>query len=138
MVRGIGTVIEEGTNFPSVLGLKNRPWSIIRTTGIGRQASALVGGETPVHLAQKLIGQSHITGPSQLPAILTIDLFPQIKRPTPLRDLLKGRGLRAQENNIPAPYVRPRLWPTGNIARAPSVTGIISGPARTMHASVEM
>lgn len=50
-------IIEEGTNYPTVLGRKTHPRTETRVGPIGRQAMALVRGETPVHLAQKLRAQ---------------------------------------------------------------------------------
>jgi len=144
-------IVEEGSNFPRVMGFKKRPLEMVRTARIGQQAMALVGGETPVHLAQRfgqskrrLFGQSHLTGPSQLPAILTIDMFPQLKgRPTPLKDLMKGKRLLGSiaypavspvNRNIPGPYERPASWPPGrSIPNLPSIMGIESGPSRTVH-----
>lgn len=49
-------IVEEGSNFPSALGLKNRPRTEVRTGPIAGRAMALVGGETPIHLAQKVGG----------------------------------------------------------------------------------
>ena len=145
-------IVEEGSNFPRVLGFKKRPLEMVRTARIGQQAMAVVGGETPVHLAQRffgqskrrLFGQSHITGPSQLPAILTIDMFPQLAgRPKPLKNLMKGKRLLGSiayppispvNRNIPRPYERPDSWPRGRgIPNLPSIMGIESGPSRTVH-----
>lgn len=47
-------IVEEGTNFPTALGRKNRPRTETRVGPIGSQAMALVGGVTPVHLAQRV------------------------------------------------------------------------------------
>jgi len=135
-------IVEEGSNFPRVLGLKTRPLEMVRTTKIGRQAMALVGGETPVHLAQRFFGQSHITGPSQLPARLTIDMFPQLANRPKLKDLMKAKRLFGSaypaispvNRNIPAPYERPGAWPRERgIVRLPSAMGLGSGPSRTVH-----
>jgi hypothetical protein len=138
-------IVEEGTNFPRVLGFKSRPLEIVRTTKIGQQAMALIGGETPVHLAQRFFGQSHITGPasSHLPARLTIDMFPQLTNRPKLKDLMKGKRLLSSiaypaispvNRNIPAPYERPPSWDrTRQVANLPSAMGIVSGPSRTVH-----
>lgn len=141
-------IVEEGSNFPRVLGFKTRPLEMIRTTKIGQQAMALTGGETPVHLAQRFFGQSHLTGPSQLPARLTIDMFPQLakfpqlaNRPK-LKDLMKAKRffgsayppISPVNRNIPAPYERPAAWARErSIVRLPSAMGLGSGPSRTVH-----
>ena len=136
-------IIEEGTNFPKVLGLKTRPLELVRTTKIGQQAMAMIGGETPVHLAQRFFGQSHLTGPSQLPARLTIDMFPQLANRPKLTDLMKGKRLLSSiaypaispvNRNIPSAYERPASWPRARqIANLPSTMGVGSGPSRTVH-----
>lgn len=50
-------IVEEGTNYPTALGRKNVPRFMTRTGPIGGKAMALVRGETPIHLAQKLRAQ---------------------------------------------------------------------------------
>ena len=127
---------EYGRNFPAVLNITNKPWTAVRATDIGNQAMALVRGETPVHLAQRFLGQTNITGPSQLPSRLTMLLQGQMKRPMVL-DLLKGRGLlrRQTTRNIPQPYERPGAWPPDvSIEGLPSAQGF-TGSGRTVHPS---
>jgi len=122
---------EEGTNYPralgrrnvprsvaETLGRRNVPWTGIRERPIGPLAIALVGGETPVHLAQRFLSQV-------LPPRGT--------------GLMKERveQLRGQvEKNIPPPYVRPMGWPAVRlIERLPSAVADIrpTGPQRTVH-----
>lgn len=125
---------ENGRNFPAALNFINKPWTVVRTANIGNQAMALGRGETPVHLAQRFLGQTNITGPSQLPSRLTMLLQGQMKRPM-IRDLLKGRGLLRQQvqRNIPAIYERPGAWPPDvSIEGLPSATGF-TGSGRTVH-----
>ena len=127
---------EYGRNFPAVLNITNTPWTAVRGTDIGNQAMALARGETPVHLAQRFLGQSNIIGPSQLPSRLTMLLQGQMKRPM-IRDLLKGRGLlrRQTERNIPEVYERPGAWPPDvSIEGLPSAQGF-TGSGRTVHPS---
>lgn len=136
-------IVEEGSNFPRVLGFKTRPLEIARTSRIGQQAMAMIGGETPVHMAQRFFGQSHLTGPSQLPAQLTIGMFPQFANRPKLMDLMKGKRLLGSiaypaispvNRNIPAAYERPAGWNQGRqIANLPSAMGWL-GPSRTVHA----
>lgn len=131
---------EKGRNFPAVLGFINKPWTAVRTADIGNQAMALGIGETPVHLAQKFLGQTNITGPSQLPSRLTMLLQGQAtKRPTPIRNLLEGKGLFRQqtERNIPSVYERPGHWPADvDISDLPSAVGILGGSGRTVHPQI--
>ena len=140
-------IVEEVSNFPRVLVLKTRPLEMVRTTKIGQQAMALTGGETPVHLAQRFFGQffgqSHLTGPSQLPARLTIDMFPQFANRPKLTELMKGKRLLGSiayppispvNRNIPSAYERPANWGRERqIANLPSAMGLGSGPSRTVH-----
>lgn len=156
------------TNYPVVLGRKNIPYTILRgqpllsrlPIPIGKQAMALVRGETPIHLAQKLRAQiprgtGLITGTARrglergmgkpLTAIQRAArhkrLYGQIRtfltRPAPIMNLLKitfplaGQALGV---NIPAAYERPGTWPTGaRIGELPAVKGIIEGPESTVH-----
>jgi hypothetical protein len=130
----MSVVVEEGTNFPGVLGRKNRPSSIIRgqtyrlldyMPGIADQAMAIVRGESPIHVAQKVRGQ-----------VKTL-----LNRRAPLMNLLKVTfPLRGQPTrNVPSPYERPGTWSKyRNIKDIPSVMGIISGPERTVHPSISI
>ena len=140
-------ILEQGTNFPNILGRKTFPptlvraQKIIRTIPIANQAMALVRGETPVHLAQRQTPG----GGSQLPAFNAPGIFsvvPQVFKQVTggrLRQMLMQRPmlgkLRGQtKRNIPTPYERPGTWPRArDLATVPSVTGIIEGPVRTVH-----
>jgi len=165
---------EEGTNYPralgrrnvprsvaETLGRRNVPWTGIRERPIGPLAIALVGGETPVHLAQRFLSQvlpprgtGLITGTARVGLerglgrrLTEIErarrharIFGQIlERPTPILDAVKERveQLRGQvEKNIPPPYVRPMGWPAVRlIERLPSAVADIrpTGPQRTVH-----
>jgi len=149
---------EEGINYPRALGRRNVPRSVAETLGrrnvprteirvkpIGPLAMALVGGETPVHLAQRFLGQilpprgtGLITGTARvglergLGRRLTeierarrhkliygqLERLPILKRPTPVLDVIKERAeqLRGQvKKNIPPPYVRPMEWPIARL-----------------------
>jgi hypothetical protein len=181
---------EEGTNFARILGRKTYPRETARPRGIGEQAIALIGGETPIHLAQRFRvreTESQLPrfrqvpgGGSQLPAFnapglesvlpqvvarpisrlritskrllgQTVQVTRSITSNFPMLQKLKGR-LRGQglgyigpgwdAKNVPTPY-SPRMWrPGANVAELPAVTGIISGPEKTvhpqMHLSVEL
>lgn len=157
-------IVEQGRNFPALLKFINKVPATVRSGGIGDQAMALVRGETPVHLAQRFRGQSQLRGPSQLPSRVSIEtMFPQMaNRPTPVKDVLRKRGLLGQsyawpfgqtERNIPHIYERfgnlptnvghdrgrPSLWPVdANIGSIPSVAGIVSGPSRTVHSQMSV
>jgi len=141
--------VQEGINFPRVLGVLNYPPATIRQGPLASKAMALIRGETPVHLAQRVRGQ--FTPIYQPPAN---SIFPVIPRPTPYIDQLKSRqtfvkrpkvigylGLLNKQigvnGNIPGPYPSPRQWaPTRNIGNLPSVKADIrggSGPERTLH-----
>lgn len=147
-------ILEEGSNFPNILGLKSFPRQIIRST---TAPIALVGGETPIHLAQKMFGSiipkgkilSMLRGqvggggsqlpPFNAPGIYSVvpQIFAQIKR-RPILSRLRGQiGYVGPsiDTSIPArPYERPGTWrPTLDVANLPSVTGIIEGPERTVH-----
>lgn len=138
-------ILEEGSNFPNILGPKSYPRQVARST---IAPIALVGGETPVHLAQKMFGSiiprggilSRLRGqigsgsqlpPFNAPGIYSVvpQIFAQIKR-RPILSRMRGQT----EKNIPTPYERPGMWrPTLDVANLPSVTGIIEGPERTVH-----
>jgi len=72
-------IVEDRTNYPTVLGYRNIPWTGIRVKPIARLPMALVGGETPVHLAQRLRAQ-----------LTRYPIFPVLDRPHPVLDAIKG------------------------------------------------
>lgn len=169
---------EEGdtTNYPAVVGRKNIPPTTIRGQvtrrpfypfGIGEQAMALVRGETPIHLAQKLRSQLKlpprgtglITGTARTGlargmgkplteiqrrirhGALAGQIKPVLTRPAPLLSLLKITFplLGQTIKNIPSAYERPGTWGvTRRIAELPSVSGILDGPERTVHPSAHL
>jgi len=165
---------EDETNYPralgrrnvprsvaETLGRRNIPWTEIRERPIPRLGMALVGGETPVHLAQSLLSQilpprgtGLITGTARVGLerglgrrLTEIErarrhgrIFGQIlERPTPILDAVRERvtQLRGQvEKNVPPPYPRPMGWPVGRlIGSLPSAVADIrpTGPQRTVH-----
>jgi len=71
-------IVEEGINYPTVLGRRNIPSTIIRVEPIARLPMALVGGETPVHLAQRLRAQ-----------LTKYPIIPILDRPHPVLDAIK-------------------------------------------------
>jgi len=117
-------IVEDGVNYPTVLGRRNiPPPAKVRREPIGTQPMALIGGETPMFLAQKLLTRL-------------------VERPTPILDALmeRVRQLRGQvEKNIPPPYVRPMEWPVARlIERLPSAVADIrpTGPQRTVYPKI--
>jgi len=116
-------IVEYGVNYPTVLGRRNiPPPAKVRVTPMGTQPMALIGGETPMFLAQKLLAQL-------------------VERPTPILDALRERvrQLRGQVENIPPPYVRPMEWPVERpVGRLPSAVSDIrpTGPQRTAHPKI--
>lgn len=136
-------IFEEGTNFPAVLGRKNIPSTIIRAQKLirspiplGQQAMALIRGETPIHLAQRLAPRSGSQlPPFNTPGLMSVlpQLFKQVNVRRKIRDTFPTLK-RLSPQNIPSPYVRPGTWPpTRGVAELPSVAGgPISGPSRTV------
>jgi len=131
-------IFEEGTNFPAVLGRKNIPPVIVRAQKLiqspiplGQQAMALIRGETPIHLAQRSSSQ---LPPFNTPGLMSV--LPQLFRQVNVRRRIQDAFpvlKRLSSQNIPSPYVRPGTWPpTRRVAELPSVTGIVSGPSRTV------
>jgi len=100
------TILEEGSNFPSVLGRKTYPKTEIRRGPIADKAMALIGGETPVHLAQLLrrpliekirpreplsvVGEEMVHT-SLEPQITKYPIFPILSRSHPILDIIKDR-----------------------------------------------
>lgn len=97
-------VVEEKTNFPSALGRKNIPRTMVRTGPIAERAMALVGGVTPVHLAQRIsrglrgkvdtglsVHSEYETYVHNLNAQLTKhSILPVLDRPKPVLDAIKA------------------------------------------------
>lgn len=132
-------IFEEGTNFPTVLGRKNIPPTIVRAQKLirspiplGQQAMALIRGETPVHLAQRSGSQ---LPPFNTPGLMSVlpQLFKQVNIRRRIQDTFPALK-RLSPQNIPSPYARPGTWPpTRGIAGLPSVAGgPVSGPSRTV------
>ena len=136
------TIIEWGVNYPNVLGRMSVPPATIRQGPIADKAMALIRGETPIHLAQKVRAQ--VTGRMNAQ-------IPILDRARPYIDQLKARLpglLRPQEqtgrtgvpfSNIPRPFPRPYSWAVSkDIGFIPSVIADIrgaSGPERTLRGS---
>lgn len=122
-------VVEEGSNFPSVLGRKTYPRTEIRRGPIADKAMALIGGETPVHLAQLLkrrplmerirpreplsvIGdeRAHVSHEAQL---TKYPIFPILIRSHPLLDTIKDRATIIPRVKLLGSFgiVDPNKWP---------------------------
>lgn len=154
-------VFEIGTNFPNILGRKSYPRQQVQRMGIQAPA-ALVTGETPIHLAQKVFrqvlpprGTGLITGTARAARgmgtpLTTLQraarhraMFGQRLRKLPILKRFRGQIRYPQfgigplgDTSTPAkPYVRTRWSATRRISEIPSVLGITPGPEKSVHAS---